>query len=189
VENQESASAPAPTAQEIFGLPRGCQTVLERTMADYVFRVVASKRPEVAAAVEALNGQHATMVTANDDVVELRLDGPVTIGTGYEGVTVRLVRAENGLFALSVSGAGTPPLLFEVADLMVSREGDKFVLASGGPRVRFTPGAGTVNIEAYTAPFLTDAPAMVKAFAPNIVGLFSVTVAARAPEPDQTQTS
>lgn len=189
MENQESASAPAPTAQEIFGLPRGCQTVLERTMADYVFRVVASKRPEVAAAVEALNGQHATMVTANDDVVELRLDGPVTIGTGYEGVTVRLVRAENGLFALSVSGAGTPPLLFEVADLMVSREGDKFVLASGGPRVRFTPGAGTVNIEAYTAPFLTDAPAMVKAFAPNIVGLFSVTVAARAPEPDQTQTS
>jgi hypothetical protein len=98
---------------------------------------------------------------------------------------VRLVRAENGLFTLSVSGAGTPPLLFEVSDLMVSRQGDKFVLASGGPRVRFSPGAGTVNIEAYTAPFLTDAPAMVKAFAPNIVGLFSVTVAERPREQDQ----
>jgi hypothetical protein len=182
VDNQ---SPTAPTAQEIFGLPPGCQTVLQRTMADHVFRVVASKRPEVAVAVESLSGQSATMVTANDDIVELKLDGPVTIGSGYEGVSVRLVRAENGLFTLSVSGAGTPPLLFEVTDLMVSRQGDKFVLASGGPRVRFSPGAGTVNIEAYTAPFLTDAPAMVKAFAPNIVGLFSVTVAERPREQDQ----
>ena len=185
MENQQNAAAPTPTAQEIFGLPHGCQTVLQRTMADYIFRVVGSKRPDVALAVESLSGQFATMVTANDDVVELKLDGAVTIGSGYEGVTVRLARAESGLFTLSVSGAGTPPLLFEVADLMVSREGDKFVLTSGGPRVRFTPGAGTVNIEAYTAPFLTDAPAMVKAFAPNIVGLFSVTVAARTQEQDR----
>jgi hypothetical protein len=176
LENEQSATAGVPTAQEIFGLPQGSQVVLERTMAEHIFRMVASRLPDMTTALDSLHGQTATVAVANDDLVEIQLNGPVTTGTGYENVKVRLAR-ENGLFSLSISGTGTPPLLHEVTDLGVSRDGEKFVLASGEPRVRFAPRVGTVTVEAYTAPFLKDAPAMVKAFAPNLVGLFSVTVA------------
>jgi hypothetical protein len=174
LENEQNASAP--TAQEIFGLPQGSQVVLERTMAEHIFRMVASKRPDMTAALDSLHGQTATVTVANDDLVDIRLNGRVNIGTGYDDVTVQLVRA-NELFSMSISGTGAPPLLHEVTDLMVSRDGEKFVLASGEPRVRFTPRSGTVTVEAFTALFLKDAPAMVRMLAPNLVGLFSVTVA------------
>ena len=170
-----------PTAQEIFGLPQGCRTVLQRTMADYVFQVVASKRPEVAAAVESIDGQTATLVSANDDTVELRLDQAVTLGSGgsHQNVAVRVMRGADGLFSFSVAGLaqseGTPPLMYEASGLSVVREGERFVLADGEPRLRFAPRAGSVEIEAYTAPFLSQVPAMLRAFAPEIVGLFSVT--------------
>ncbi|MBZ5522157.1 MAG: hypothetical protein LAP21_07940 [Acidobacteriia bacterium] len=177
----DQQNSDAPGAQEIFGLPEGCRTVLQRTMVDYVFQVVRSKRPEVAAAVESIDGQNATMVSANNDMVELRLDRAVTLGKGdYENVTVRLARGADGLFSFSVSGSakteGTPPLMHEIAGLSVVREGGRYVLSSGEPRLRFAPGAGSVAIEAYTAPFLADVPAMMRAFAPEMVGLFSVTV-------------
>lgn len=124
-------------AQEIFGLPQGCRAVLKRTMADYVFQVIASKRPEVAAAVGSIDGQTAKVVSANDDVVELRLDQSVTLGAGgsYDNVVVRLVRGADGLFRFSVSSTpktdGTPPLMHEVAGLTVAREGAISVLSSG----------------------------------------------------------
>ncbi|HWZ45128.1 MAG TPA: hypothetical protein VNW97_16755 [Candidatus Saccharimonadales bacterium] len=170
-----------PTAQEIFGLPQGCRTVLRRTMADYVFQVVASKRPEVAAAVESIDGQTATLVSASDDTVELRLEQAVTLGSGgsYENVAIRVLRGADGLFLFSVAGSaqaeGTPPLMYEATGLSVAREGERFVLTSGEPRLRFGPRAGSVEIEAYTGPFLSQAPTMLRAFAPEIVGLFSVT--------------
>jgi hypothetical protein len=180
VEEQQSGGTPG--AQEIFGLPQGSRTVLQRTMSDYHFQVVASKRPEVAAAVENLNGQTAMLTTANDDVVELRLDHPVTLGTAgeYENVVVLLERGADRLFNFSVSGnakaEGMPPLAHSVAGLSVQREGARFVLTSGEPRLRFAPGTGRVEIEVYTAPFLTEVPAILRAFAPQLVGLVSVTV-------------
>jgi hypothetical protein len=181
IQVSEEQNTGVPGAQEIFGLPQGCRTVLQRTMADYVFQVVKQKRPEVAAAVESLDGQTATMVTANDDAVELRLDQAVALGAaGYENVAVRLTRGAGGLFRFSISGdakgEGAPVLAHEVDGLSVKREGSRFVLASGEPFLRFAPGAGKVEIEAYTAPFLTQVPAMLRAFAPEMVGLFSVTV-------------
>lgn len=168
-------------AAEIFGIPEGSQTVMQRSMADYILQVIRSKKPEVAAAVESIDGQTATMVAANDDVVELRLDHPVTLGAGgYENVTVRLERGDDGLFAFSVSGdattEGTAPLQHVIEGLSVEREGERFVLSSGEPRLRFAPRAGAVQIEAYTAPFLTEVPAMMRAFAPEMVGLFSIAV-------------
>lgn len=180
MDDQQNGGTPG--AQEIFGLPQGSRTVLRRTMSDYVFQVVASKRPEVATAVESINGQTAMLMTANDDVVDLRLDHPVTLGAGgeYENVAVRLERGADRLFNFSVSGhakaEGTPPLLHEIAGLSVMREGTLFVLTSGEPRLRFAPGTGRLEIEAYTAPFLTQVPAMMRAFAPKMVALFSITV-------------
>lgn len=173
MENEQNASAP--TAQEIFGLPQGSRVVLHRTMADHIFSMVASKDPVMARALQAIHQQVATVAVANDDLVEISLNGPVTVGTIYENVTMKLVRA-NGLFSMAISGAGTAPLLYEARDLAASREGEKYILSSREPQVSFTPGAGVVNVEAYTAPFLKDASAMVKSFAPKLVGLFSVTV-------------
>lgn len=180
VDDQQSGGTPG--AQEIFGLPQGSRTVLRRTMSDYHFQVVASKRPDVAAAVENLNGQTAMLMTANDDVVELRLDHPVTLSAAveYENVVVLLEREADRLFTFSVSGhakaEGTPPLAHAVAGLSVQREGARFVLTSGEPRLRFAPSAGRVEVEVYTAPFLTGVPAILRAFAPQLVGLVSVTV-------------
>ena len=180
MDDQQSGGTPG--AQDIFGLPQGSRTVLQRTMSDYHFQVVTSKRPEVAAAVESLNGQTAILMTANDDVVELRLDYPVTLGAAgeYENVVVLLERGADGLFNFSVSGKakaeGIPPLAHAVAGLSVQREGARFVLTSGEPRLRFAPGTGRVEIEVYTAPFLAGVPAILRAFAPQLVGLVSVTV-------------
>lgn len=180
----EQLDSGTPGAQEIFGLPQGSRTVLQRTMSDYHFHVVASKRPEVAAAVESINRQTATLLTANDDVVELRLDHPVTLGaTGeYENVVVLLERGANQLFSFSVSGSArvesAPPLAHAVAGLTVQREGAHFVLASGEPRLRFAPGGTRVEIEVYTAPFLVGVPAILRAFAPPLVGLVSLTAQA-----------
>jgi hypothetical protein len=175
VENEQNATVSALTAQEIFGLPQGSRVVLQRTMADHIFSMVASKAPGMARALEAVHQQAAIVAVANDDLVEINLNGPVNIGPGYENVTMKLARA-NGLFSMSISGAGTTPLLYAANDLVASRDGGKYILASGEPQVSFTPGAGVVNVEAYTAPFLKEASAMVKAFAPKLVGLFSATV-------------
>ena len=180
----EQQNASTSGAQEIFGLPQGCRAVLQKTMADFIFQVLVSKQPQVAAAVGSIDGQTATLVSANDEVVELQLDKAVTLGDGvsYENVAVRLVRGADGLFSFSVSGAakpdGTPPLKQEFAGLNATREGAFFVLSSGGPRLRFAPTTESVKIEAYTAPFLADVPAMLRGFAPEMVGLFSVTVQA-----------
>jgi hypothetical protein len=180
----EQQNGGTPGAREIFGLPQGSRTVLQRTMSDYHFQVVASKRPEVAAVVESINGQTATVMTASDDVVELCLDHPLTLGPvgEYENVIVLLERGPDQLFKFSVSGIakaeGTPPLAHAVAGLSVQREGAHFVLTSGEPRLRFAPGITRVEIEVYTAPFLAGVPSILRAFAPQLVGLVSLTAQA-----------
>jgi hypothetical protein len=60
--------------------------------------------------------------------------------------------------------------------LGVEREGARFALTSGEPRLRFAPSTGRVEVEVYTAPFLVGVPAILRAFAPQLVGLVSVTV-------------
>jgi hypothetical protein len=103
----EQQNGGTPGAREIFGLPQGSRTVLQRTMSDYHFQVVASKRPEVAAGVESVNGQTATLVTANDDVVELRLDHPLILGPAgeYENVVVLLERGADQLLSFRFPAA------------------------------------------------------------------------------------
>ena len=177
---QGSFGTAGPTVEEIFGLPQGCRAVLQRTMGDTVFQIVASKRPDVAIAIGALHGQTATAVTVNSDMVELRLDEPVTLGGIYENVTVQLARAATG-FRVSLSGTGTPPLLYEVSNLTLSREGERFVLADSASRLRFTPIAGGVKLEVYTAPFLARESMMVRALAPALVDVFSLTVQEKPP--------
>jgi hypothetical protein len=44
--------------------------------------------------------------------------------------------------------------------------------------LRFAPSIGRVEVEVYTAPFLIGVPAILRAFAPQLVGLVSVTVQA-----------
>lgn len=179
--NEQGFGTTGPTVQEIFGLPQGCRAVLQRTMGDTVFQIVASKRPDVAIAIGALHGQTATVVTVNSDMVELRLDEPVTMGGVYENVTVQMARAVTGFFRVSLSGTGTPPLLHEVSDLTVTREGERFVLADSASRLRFTPSAGGVKLEVYTAPFLARESMMVRALAPALVDVFSLTVQENPP--------
>jgi hypothetical protein len=174
VKDQEGICASGPTVQEIFGLQQGSRAMLRRTMSHGSFRMVASKRPDVAVLMEALDGQVCTATIANDDVFELRLDKPVTLQFAYEDVTVRLARNENGLFRVSLSGRGEIPLLQEVANIHLRLEACCLVLADDQPRLKLTSTPGCIKIEVYTAPFLVRESALIRAFAPETIEVFDL---------------
>ena len=135
------------TAGEIFGLAQGSRVTLKRTMADMILQFVSSNAPEAASAMKAIDGQTATVITANDDEVAIRLDGPVSLpahgstpAASYDDMTVRLKRGGDGLFEFSISGAAAggvdaQPLSFAYAGLSAEREGKGIRLsAEGNPR-------------------------------------------------------
>jgi hypothetical protein len=165
------------TAQEIFGLAQGSRVMLKRTMADMIFQMVGSSAPEAAAAMNALDGKYATVLTATDDVVAIRLEDPVTLPTvSYDEITVTLKR-DGELFEFSIAGSGKDPLAFAYTGLIAEPASKGFRLVAGEPRLRITPATeGVAQIEAYTAPFMEKVPAMMRAFAPKMVGLISLSV-------------
>jgi hypothetical protein len=144
---------------------------------------LSSQDPKAEAVLLALDGQAGTVATADDNLVLVRLEKPANVGaTVYEDVAVKLMRSPDGVFEFSVSGSSrdAAPLSFQIKDLRASSEGVRFVLASIEPRLRFTPASGPAGaeIEAYTGPFLSKVPAMLRAFAPETVGLLSLTAVA-----------
>jgi hypothetical protein len=157
-------------------------------MADMIFQFVGSNAPEAASAMKAIDGLTATVITANDDEVAIRLDAPVSLpaqgsmpAANYADITVTLKRGGDGLFEFSIRGTAeskeSQPLSFSYAGLSAEPASKGFRLVAGEPRLRITPAAeGIAQIEAYTAPFLEKVPAMMRAFAPNMVGLISLTV-------------
>jgi len=157
-------------------------------MADMIFQFVASNAPEPSAAMKGIDEQVATVITAHDDEIAIRLDERVSLpvqggnrSTDYDDITVRLKRDGDGLFEFSITGQAegdaTPPLSFSYAGLSAEPASKGFRLMAGEPRLRIVPAAeGVAQIEAYTAPFLEKVPAMMRAFAPNMVGLISLTV-------------
>ncbi len=173
------------TAQEIFGLAQGVRVRLKRTMADMIFQFVASNAPEAAAAIKAIDEQMATVITADDEEVAIRVDEPISLPAqggmpaNHDDITVTLKRGGDGLFEFSIRGTagGEEALSFSYAGLSAEPASKGFRLAAGEPRLRIVPVTeGVAQIEAYTAPFLEKVPAMMRAFAPNMVGLISLTV-------------
>ena len=173
------------TAQEIFGLAQGVRVRLKRTMADMIFQFVASNASEEAAAIKAIDEQMATVITADDEEVAIRVDEPISLPAqggmpaNHDDITVTLKRGGDGLFEFSIRGTagGEEALSFSYAGLSAEPASKGFRLAAGEPRLRIVPVTeGVAQIEAYTAPFLEKVPAMMRAFAPNMVGLISLTV-------------
>jgi hypothetical protein len=176
------------TAEEIFGLAQGTRVRLKRTMADMIFQFVASGAPEAALAMKAIDEQAATVVTADDNEVAIRLDERVSLPSDggnpaaiYDDITVTLKRGGDGLFEFSIAGKAegeeAQPLSLSYAGLSAEPASKGFRLVAEEPRLRITPAAeGVAQIEAYTAPFMEEVPAMMRAFAPNMVGLISLTV-------------
>ncbi len=94
---------PAITAQQIIGLPQGSKVLLGRTMNEFFFGKVQSLAPDVAASLQVIDKQTATLTTVNDDLVEVKLDKNVTIPARdkqpevtYQNVTIKLARASAG---------------------------------------------------------------------------------------------
>jgi len=174
------------TAQEIFGLAQGVRVRLKRTMEDMIFQFVASNAPEETAAIKAIDEQIATVITADDEEVAIRVDEPISLpaqgsmpAANYGDIAVTLKRGGDGLFEFSIRGTagGEEALSFSYAGLSAEPASKGFRLAAGEPRLRIVPVTeGVAQIEAYTAPFLEKVPAMMRAFATNMVGLISLTV-------------
>ena len=188
--DQNTAPQPMVTAKGVFGLPEGCRVTLNRTMSDFMLQMIAAGAPEVAGAMQTINGQTAVLITANDDLVELRFDNtfnlPATAerpALSCENVVARLRRSDQGVFEFSTSATNldpqAPPLSYLVSGLTAVSEMSMIIFSSGGePRMRSTPSSGSgiaVSLEAFTAPYLSDVPALLRSFAPGTMGLVSVT--------------
>jgi hypothetical protein len=178
------------TAQGMFGLPQGCRVILNRTMSDFMLQLIASAAPAVAGAMENINGQTAVLVTANDDLVEVRFDNVISLpasggrpAISCKDVWARLRRSGEGVFELSTSATNPDPqgspLSYVVDGLTAVSEMSKIVFSSGGePKLRTTPSSGSrgvVSIEAFCAPYLNYVPAFLRSIVPDVVGLVSVT--------------
>jgi hypothetical protein len=196
------AAQPEITAQGIIGMPQGSKIVLLRTMMDFIFSMVSSQAPDVANALNAIDKQNATLSTANDDLVEIKLDQTVNLpangdkpAVGYKDVTVRLKRTAPGVFDFTVSGAptteGAPPLAYADPGLTATQSGGSYVLSSGKEdHLQITPGSGPsaiANIEAFTGPYLSQVPQKLRGLVPKTVGLVSMTKLPDAAAPPAEQ--
>lgn len=174
---------PAITAQQIIGLPQGSKVLLGRTMNEFFFGKVQSLAPDVAASLQVIDKQTATLTTVNDDLVEVKLDKNVTIPARdkqpevtYQNVTIKLARASAGLFNFSVSGTpsdpSAPALAYTEQGLSARQDSGKFILSMGTePHFRITPGGGpegTVSIEAFAGAY---APALSFLGPLNLIGM------------------
>jgi len=174
---------PAITAQQIIGLPQGSKVLLGRTMNEFFFGKVQSLAPDVAASLQVIDKQTATLATVNDDLVEIKLDKDVTIPARdqqpevtYKDVTIKLTRTSAGTFDFSVSGTASnpaaPALAYTEQGLSARQDGGKFILSMGtDPHFRITPGGGpggTVSIEAFAGAY---APALSFLGPINLIGM------------------
>jgi hypothetical protein len=191
-----TSAQPAVTAQATFGMPEKSKVVLGRTMNDFIFRVLASNAPDVGSALNAIDQQIATIVTANDDMVKIVLDKSVTLPASgnrpavtYDAVTVSLTRSTQGLFDFGISATtssqGAQPLDYAEKGLTARPDGGDYVLSAGTePHLRIHPASGptgAATIEGYTAPYLAGQPAALRKLAPATVGLVSLTRLPDAP--------
>lgn len=172
-DKDDASSEPVITAQGIFGMPQGSKVVINRTMKDSIFDLIKShaaglkdsKDPDDVArakaeeefltALNALDTQTGTVTTANDTLVEIKLDKTVTIkalgsesSLAFKEVTLQLLRTAPGVFDFIVSGTpatpNTPPLTMKREGLAATKVGGKFVLSKKGePDLEFTPASGT----------------------------------------------
>jgi hypothetical protein len=193
---------PAITAQGIIGIPQGSKVVLTRTMTDFFFKLVSSNAPEVAGALNAIDKQNATLSTATDDLVEIKLDQTVNLpasgdkpAVSYKDVTVSLKRTAPGIFDFAVAGTptteGAIPLAYQDPGLTATQSGGSYILSSGkDDHLRITPGAGAsavASIEAFTAPYLSQVPASLRGLAPKVLDLVSMTKLPDAAAPPAEQ--
>ncbi len=178
------------TAQGVFGLPQGCRVVLNHTMSDFMLQLIAAAAPAVAGAMENINGQTAVVVTANDDLVEVRFDNPISLpanggrpAISCKDAWARLRRTGEGVFEFSTAATNPDPqgpsLSYLVAGLTAVSEMSMIIFsANGEPKLRSTPSSGAgvaVNVEAFSAPYLSYVPAFLRSIVPGSMSLISVT--------------
>lgn len=206
-ENQNTTSAQTVTAQGVFGFPEGCRVVLNRTMSDLALQMIASAAPEVAGTMQNVNGQTAMLAIANDDLVELHFENPINLpasggrpALSCQNVVARLRRTEQDRFEFSTSATNPDPqgapLSFVVDGLTAGAQVGSVVFSSNNePKLRSTPASASgapINLEAFTAPYLSKAPGFLRSFIPDVMGLVSLTQvfeATSVPPSDSTSTA
>ena len=169
-----------------FGLEQGVRGEFKRAIADMIFQFVSVNAPDAGAAMKAIDEQSATVITADDDEVAIQVEGEVSGASGngeqaasYDGVTLMLKRGGDGLFEFSISRKDGKDEVnpFSYTGLSAEPASKGFRLVGEEPRLRIIPAEdGVAQIEAYTAPFLENVPAGLRAFAPKVVGLVSLSV-------------
>jgi hypothetical protein len=186
------------TATTLLPYPQGARLALNRIMPDALFDLLASQQPDVSASLRAIDRQVATVTTASDDLVAATVAEPITLpgaggaSTTYRDVTVSLRRQQDGTFTLSLTarpdGQAVATTLFERPNLTPRREGSAFVLSSGTaaapvPELRIGPGAerGQTRIQAYSAPYLDQMPAIARSLAPARIDMLQLTALPDAP--------
>jgi hypothetical protein len=186
------------TATTLLPYPQGARLALNRIMPDALFDLLASQQPDVGASLRAIDRQVATVTTASDDLVAATVAEPITLpgaggaSTTYRDVTVSLRRQQDGTFTLSLTarpdGQAVATTLFERPNLTPRREGSAFVLSSGTaaapvPELRIGPGAerGQTRIQAYSAPYLDQMPAIARSLAPARIDMLQLTALPDAP--------
>src|SRR5258708_34687276 len=129
--------------------------------------------------------QVSRVKTAGDEEVAMRVDEPIRLSAqgsmpaNHDDITVTLKRGGDGLFEFSIRGTagGEEALSFSYAGLSAEPASKGFRLAAGEPRLRIVPVTeGGATIEAVTARLLEQVTAMMRAFAPNMVGVITLTV-------------
>ena len=186
------------TATTLLPYPQGTRLALNRIMPDALFDLLSSQQPEVGASLRAIDRQVATVTTASDDLVAATVAEPITLpgpggaSTTYRDVTVSLRRHQDGTFTLSLTarteGQTDATTLFERSNLTPRREGSDFVLSSGTaaapvPELRIGPGAerGQTRVQAYSAPYLDQMPAIARSLAPTRIDMLQLTALPDAP--------
>lgn len=164
---QQSGASSDITVRDIFPFPTGSRVLMSRIMADFIFNILSSREPGVAAALQAIDRQEANVTNATDDLFEAVIAGPISIpaqgdqpARTLRDITLRLQRT-GGAFDFSLSareeGQTNPTPLMSQTGLSARRDRGGIVLSSGTgtnlqPQLLIAPGEeGEVRISAFTA--------------------------------------
>lgn len=193
IQRQETpSSAPAAiTARSIIPFPEGSSVRMDRIMSDLFFGQMADQDPDSASGFNAVDRQTATITVATDDEVSGTVAGSVTIpavgnrpAKTVTGVTLRLRRRQDqagAVFDLELlwqeQGETAPQVRFGRTGMTAAMSGGAIVLSQGGsPILRSSVNAAgdTMTMEAFTAPYMSQIPQLLRGMVPARVDLLSV---------------
>jgi uncharacterized protein DUF4157 len=169
IQRQPAKSQPEITVQDVFPFPKGSKVGLANAVPEGLRRILGALQPGVAAALNTIQGQQATVVNATPDLFEAQIAGPITIPAtaGQEARTIKDIilglRRTSNTFEFSLTGlvgeqTVRTSLLEEfgpLGGLTATRDRGGIVLSRGGatpePLLQVTPrGKDELLISAFT---------------------------------------